>query len=61
MLRSQRGGPRSTVSHSEKKYEFVYQVYMSLVCEKESVYTKIVCVAPKYVMVNKMTRAICIA
>ena len=39
---------------SEKKIDFVYQTYMSLISEHESIYTKIVCIAPKYVLVNKL-------
>lgn len=34
---------------------------MSLVSEVESLYTKIVCIAPKYIMVNKTSKTICIA
>ena len=34
---------------------------MSLVSADESVYSKIVCISPSYVMFNKMSRAICLA
>jgi len=51
----------STFNASERKYEFVYRTYMSLVSESESIYTKIVCISPRYVVVNKLNRAICIA
>ena len=34
---------------------------MSLVYDLESIYTKIVCIVPKYVMVNKTSRAMCIS
>lgn len=34
---------------------------MSLVSEEESIYTKIVNIAPRFVIVNKIGRAICVA
>lgn len=34
---------------------------MSLVSDQESVYTKIVSIAPKYIIVNKSPRKLCIA
>ena len=46
---------------SEKKYSFVYQVYMSLVSADESVYSKIVSISPQYVIYNKLSRAISLA
>jgi hypothetical protein len=47
--RSQRGGagPRQSFGVSvQRKYQFVYQVYMSLVSAEESVYTKVVSISP---------------
>jgi len=51
----------STGSVSEKKIDFAYQTYMSLISENESIYTKIVCIAPKYVVVNKLNNRVQIA
>ena len=45
----------------QKKYEYVYQTYLSLVIENENLYTKIVQIAPRYVLVNRMKAAICVA
>jgi len=58
--RGQHKGSASFIQN-ERKYSFVYQVYMSLVSADESVYTKIVSISPQYVMFNKMSRAICLA
>lgn len=52
---------KSTFRESERKYEFVYITYMSLVSENEAVYTKVVSIQPKIIMVNKLSRAINIA
>jgi hypothetical protein len=46
---------------SEKKIDFVYKTYMSLISEHESIYTKIVSIAPKYVLVNKLKTRVSIA
>ena len=45
----------------EKKIDFVYKTYMSLISEHESIYTKIVCIAPKFVLVNKLKARVSIA
>jgi hypothetical protein len=63
-MKSQRGGgagSKSTFSHSERKYEFIYTTYMSLVDENDFIYTKVVSIQPRYVMCNKLSRAINIA
>ena len=59
---SQRNSAKQTlVGSSERKYEFSYSISMSLVSAKESVYTKIVTIVPKFILVNKLGRALCVA
>ena len=44
-----------------KKYEFVYMNYITLVVDNDYIYTKIVQIQPKYVLVNNMKSPICVA
>jgi len=44
-----------------KKYDFVFNTYLSLAIEDDFLYTKIVQVAPKFVVVNKMRTQIWIS
>eukprot|EP00347_Sterkiella_histriomuscorum_P018285 403346093 len=45
----------------QRKYEFVYLNYLTLVVDDDYIYTKIVQIQPKYVLVNNMKSPICVA